>query len=265
MPADLLLDEALTPASRAHWIIAALAALAIHASIAVAVFHYMSDATNDLGAPGLVIDVDLNAPPPDPTDLPVGPSAEALSPAPPVMSQKAVVEVADLPRAIPTETDNPDWASTLDEKKADEQDPKAAAVQAAPSNASVTSEATTLPSVDGALPSQRSATPALGTGNRAVRDRVTWEKELAAHFDKFKRYPYGRTERGAEVVVTFVLDSMGHVISTQIKKSSGDSAFDAAALAMLKRADPVPPPPPAVAEGGLAFTLPVIFHSKGPI
>ena len=43
---------------------------------------------------------------------------------------------------------------------------------------------------------------------------------------------------------------------------SGDPAFDAAALAMLQRANPVPPPPPLVADDGLTFTLPVIFNAK---
>jgi TonB family protein len=56
---------------------------------------------------------------------------------------------------------------------------------------------------------------------------------------------------------------MGHVLSTTIVKGSGDAAFDQAALAMVKKSDPVPPPPPAVADEGLSFTLPVIFRVKG--
>jgi outer membrane biosynthesis protein TonB len=39
--------------------------------------------------------------------------------------------------------------------------------------------------------------------------------------------------------------------------------FDEAALAMIHRSDPVPPPPPLVADEGLSFTLPVIFRVKG--
>jgi len=48
-----------------------------------------------------------------------------------------------------------------------------------------------------------------------------------------------------------------------IEKSSGDVAFDEAALAMVRRSDPVPPPPPLIADEGLRFTLPVIFRVKG--
>jgi TonB family protein len=53
------------------------------------------------------------------------------------------------------------------------------------------------------------------------------------------------------------------VLSTSIVKGSGDAAFDEAALAMIRRSDPVPQPPPAVADEGLNFTLPVIFKVKG--
>ena len=64
-------------------------------------------------------------------------------------------------------------------------------------------------------------------------------------------------------MVTFELDRTGHVVSSSIVRGSGDAAFDAAALEMLKRSDPVPVPPPLVADEGLSFTLPVIFRVKG--
>jgi periplasmic protein TonB len=119
-----------------------------------------------------------------------------------------------------------------------------------------------MPSVENAPQLPHSVAPVQGTGASAARVRVTWVKELAAHFNKYKRYPEDRTARSAEVVVSFVLDRLGHVLSSRIVTGSGDSAFDAAALAMLQRANPVPPPPPVVADEGLTFTLPVIFHVK---
>ncbi|WP_245313116.1 energy transducer TonB family protein, partial [Bradyrhizobium macuxiense] len=56
---------------------------------------------------------------------------------------------------------------------------------------------------------------------------------------------------------------LGHVLDMAIEKGSGDAAFDQAALAMIKRSDPVPKPPPLVADEGLKFTLPVVFRVKG--
>jgi TonB family protein len=60
-----------------------------------------------------------------------------------------------------------------------------------------------------------------------------------------------------------VLDRLGHVVSATVVKGSGDPVFDKAALAMVHRSDPVPPPPPLVADEGLSFTLPVVFRVKG--
>jgi protein TonB len=263
LPDGALPDEALAPVSRTIWTIAALGALAIHAAAGVLVFHAMRDTGDELGAPALVIDLDLTSPRRNPTDLPVGPEAEATAAAPAVIEQKTVVEQADLPKAVPTETDNPDLAVTLEGvKKPDKQDPKITAVEAAPSDPSAASEATAVPSVEGAAPSRQSSAPSPGTDRSAVHERVTWEKELAAHFDKFKRYPPDRAMQGATVVVSFALDRMGHMVSSRIVKGSGDASFDQAALDMLQRSDPVPAPPELVAEEGLTFTMPVIFYVK---
>jgi TonB family protein len=65
------------------------------------------------------------------------------------------------------------------------------------------------------------------------------------------------------IVVGFELDRVGHVLSMRIVEGSGDAAFDQAALDMIKRSDPVPAPPPLVADEGLTFSLPVIFRTKG--
>ncbi len=84
-----------------------------------------------------------------------------------------------------------------------------------------------------------------------------------AHFNRHKRYPSERESKAAEITVTFELDRMGHVLSASIVKGSGDPVFDQAALSMLRRSDPVPRPPPLVADQGLSFTLPVNFTVKG--
>jgi periplasmic protein TonB len=253
-------------ASPGLWIAAALGALAIHAggmAVALGVFQpALSDA--DLGAPAVEIGVELASPQRDPTDLPVGPDTDASAPSPEVVEQKAVVQQTDLPKALPTETDDPDRVVTAaDSKKPIMDDPKLTTAQADPSQASAASEATAMPSVPNAMPSERSVAPSPGTGDSAVRERVTWRKELAAHFNKYKRYPADRTMQAAQVMVSFVLDRVGHVLSSRVVKGSGDPSFDQAALDMMQRSDPVPPPPPLVADEGLTFTLPVIFQVKG--
>ena len=65
------------------------------------------------------------------------------------------------------------------------------------------------------------------------------------------------------MTVSFTIDRTGHVVSTAIAKSSGDPSFDAAALAMMQRSDPVPAPPALVADEGLTFVVPVVFRATG--
>jgi protein TonB len=89
------------------------------------------------------------------------------------------------------------------------------------------------------------------------------EQKVAAHLERFKRYPTTGVPRSTRIEVGFTLDRLGHVVSAEIRQGSGDPAFDQAALAMLRRADPVPPPPPLVADDGLSFTLPVVYRVKG--
>jgi TonB family protein len=88
---------------------------------------------------------------------------------------------------------------------------------------------------------------------------VTWQKQLAAHLDRHKRYPSDRNNKNAEIVVSFVLDRTGRILSSNVVRGSGDASFDEAALATLRRSNPVPPPPPLVADEGLSFTMPVVF------
>jgi TonB family protein len=250
--------------SRRLWILAAVGALALHiGGAALAIAHLRSDDVDDfLGAPAIEIGLEMMSPHLEPTDLPPGPDADASVASP--AEQKAEVKETELPKDVPTETEDADRAVTPDDqKKPKEDDAKLAAVQTSASTESVAAEATATPSSEAIQQGPRSVAPAQGTGESAQRMRATWQKELIAHLDKHKRYPASRSQKSAEIVIGFALDRTGHVLSTSIVKGSGDAAFDEAALAMVRRSDPVPQPPPLVADEGLSFTLPVIFRIKG--
>jgi TonB family protein len=252
--------------SRRLWIFAGLSALALHlGGAALAVAHLRSDDVDDaLGAPAIEIGLELSSPKLEPTDLPPGPDSDASVASPALAEQKAEVKETDLPKDTPTETENPDRVVTPnDVKKPVEEDAKVAAVETQASQESVAAEATAVPSSDNIPQGARSVAPAQGTGDTARRVRATWQKELIAHLDRHKRYPADRSLKSAEILVGFALDRMGHVLSASIVKGSGDTVFDQAALAMIRRSDPVPQPPPLVADEGLNFTLPVIFRVKG--
>jgi TonB family protein len=252
--------------SRRLWALAAVAALSLHLGCgALAVAHLQPDESDDsLGAAAIEIGMELASLHREATDLPPGPDTDASVASPALSEQKAEVKETELPKDVPTETEEADRVVAPNEsKKPKEDDPKIAAVETSASTESVAAEATATPSSEAIPEGPRSVSPMQGTGETVRRMRATWQKELVAHLDKHKRYPAERSQKSAEILVSFALDRMGHVLSTSIVKGSGDTAFDEAALAMLKRSDPVPQPPPLVADEGLNFTLPVIFRVKG--
>src|SRR3984893_12229749 len=252
--------------SRRLWIFAGLGALALHVGGgALAVAHLRAvDLDESLGAPAIEIGLELMSPHLDASDLPPGPDTDASVASPALAEQKAEVKETELPKDTPTEADDPDRVVTPnDSQKPKEDDAKIAAVQTQASTESVASEATATPSSDAIPEGPRSVSPAQGIGEVARRERVKWEKQLVAHLDRHKRYPAERSQKSAEIVISFALDRTGHVLSSTIVKGSGDAAFDEAALAMVRRSDPVPQPPPLIADEGLSFTLPVIFRVKG--
>lgn len=252
--------------SRRLWIFAAAMAVVLHVGGgALAVAHLKADDPDDtFGAPAIEIGLEMTAPHLEATDLPPGPDTDAAVASQAAAEQKTEVKETDLPKDVPTENAEADRMVTPNSpSKPPEEDAKVAEVQTSASLESAAAEATAMPSSEAVPEGPRSVAPAQGNGASAQRARATWQKQLIAHLDRHKRYPAERSQKSAEIVVSFALDRMGHVLSTSIVKGSGDPVFDEAALAMVRKSDPVPQPPPVVADEGLNFTLPVIFKVKG--
>ena len=93
--------------------------------------------------------------------------------------------------------------------------------------------------------------------------RANWQKELIAHLDRHKRYPVELKQKTVEI--PFASHWTGWVTCSRpsIEKSSGERRSTKPRWRWCKRSDPVPAPPPLIADEGLSFTLPVIFRVKG--
>jgi periplasmic protein TonB len=249
----------------AIWVPAAIGAVALHlGGIGLVYANLPQEDAGDLGAPAFEIGLDLLSPRVDATDLPPGPESDASAASPAQIEQKQKVEKTALPQENPAEAEEPDRiVAETTPKKPTEEEQKVAAVETNASAESAASEATAPVPIENAREAPVATAPALGTGAGAQRLRVTWQRKLMAHLERFKRYPSTGVPRSTRIEVGFTLDRVGHVVSAEIRQGSGDAAFDQAALAMLRRADPVPPPPPLVADEGLNFTLPVVYRIKG--
>jgi len=243
------------------WTIAAVVAIALHiCGAALAFAHLDSDDDDALGANVAVIGVELVSPTAEATDLPPGPDSDASVASPALAEQKDETKPTELPKDAPTETDDPDRVVTQnDQKKPTEDDPKVETVQTAASQESVAQEATARQPLENAKEANAAASPNIGIGKDRQRLAANWARQISAYFELHKRYPRVAKVRAAKVKVALVLNRLGHVVSLGIAESSGDPAFDEAAMAMIRRSDPVPRPPAALTDDTFSYSLDVNF------
>jgi TonB family protein len=248
--------------SRRLWIFAAVTALALHAGgAALAIAHLQTEVEADdaVGASAIEVGVELASANREEINLPPGPDTEAATASPQLAEQEAEVKDTELPQDKPTEPEEADRAVTPNKsEKPKEDDPKLAAVQTQAAAASEAQVATATPNLDGRREDTAKA-PKLGIGKSVELAKVAWEKKVVAHFKKFLMFPDGAKVKGAALKLALEFDRMGHVLSVSVAEGSGLSAYDEAALKMVRQADPVPRPPPLVADLGLNRTLPVAF------
>ncbi|HHL2561858.1 TPA: TonB family protein [Yersinia enterocolitica] len=97
------------------------------------------------------------------------------------------------------------------------------------------------------------------------QSKMNWKSRLQGHLAGFKRYPpRARKQRQqGTVIIRFVVNKEGDVLSTKLVKSSGVIALDQEALAVVKRAQPLPlPPAELLSNGQVSLAMPVDFDLK---
>jgi protein TonB len=101
---------------------------------------------------------------------------------------------------------------------------------------------------------------AAGAGN-ADDIRARYLAKLQARLAAAKEYPRRARLRHEEGVaeVRFAIDKQGRLLSYEITRSSGHTRLDRAAIAMLKRATPLPPIPDELGRQRLELPVPVRF------
>ena len=92
---------------------------------------------------------------------------------------------------------------------------------------------------------------------------ATWEAQLLAHLEKYRRYPAAARARREQGVahVRFRMNREGRLLSAEVLRSSGSIALDRAALDTVRRAQPLPAIPPEKPDP-LELAVPVEFFVK---
>jgi len=103
----------------------------------------------------------------------------------------------------------------------------------------------------------RAAAPNSGASSASPAAQASWRGSLIAHLNRFKRFPNGASP--GTVQVAFSIDRGGRVLSARLVRGSGDTALDEEAVAMIRRASPVPAPPDGIGGSAVALAVPVRF------
>jgi protein TonB len=168
--------------------------------------------------------------------------------------------VAELDRVdIPLPTERPEPPRRTARQEEPREQPRRAPAppkqeQAAPSRAQQRAQARS-------EPAPRAAAQQSAPGAAATISPARWQSRLMSHLERRKRYPTSARRARQEGVaqVRFSIDANGNVGSVSLARSSGVAALDQEVVDMVRRASPVPAPPPGV---GRTIVVPVRFSLR---
>ena len=183
--------------------------------------------------------------------IPVAPPASAPLPAQP---------------QVPVEPASPSPVSPTAEMPA----PAAPVVPASPTLPSTSPVTQNQPTTDGPQQYVRESGAAVaeltklggGTGESAQVIRERYEQQISGWVGRHKMYPPEAGGREGRAIVRMRIDRTGYVRYYAIEQSSGIAAIDAAAIDMIRRANPMPAVPENYPSGALIeFLIPITFRA----
>src|SRR6187549_2464376 len=108
----------------------------------------------------------------------------------------------------------------------------------------------------------RPAAPMPGLSSRNSDALPNWKTQLVAKLERAKRYPSeARGDQGI-AQLAFSVDRQGGVHNARIVRSSGSSVLDHETLALVQRAQPLPPPPPEVSGAQIPIVVPIRYNAR---
>lgn len=231
------------------WAFSLLVVFGIHALVFVwALFWHATVEPIELPPAAMMIELE---PLPAPAPVPTPPPPPRVEPEPdplPKLAEapKPTIAIAPKPKPKP-KPPKPKPPEPKAEQKPQEQESVketvSAPTTAAPSDA-------------------KPAAPQQSMASAPSQAKETWQSKLMAHLARFKKYPEDARRRNFEGVnrLRFTVDGEGKVTAYSITGKSGSASLDRATLEMIRRAQPLPPPPPELLTNGvLEVTAPFVY------
>ena len=248
-----------------RWTGAALFAVALHAG-ALAFLLYSRDTPDEDIAGSIAIELAPIAAgsPNEIADAPFGPPTPERTAASEATKEVPKQETVETARVEPSPlAPNPELslpATPPEEKQVEKEKIEHAEHESQASAAALPTAPPRVQENTAAVP----AAPAIGLSAAALQAQASWERTLVSHINRYKHYPTAaHTHRiEGQVTVQFTVDRAGSVVATQILHSSGSLLLDDEAMAMLRRAAPLPAPPAQAQGETFAFVLPIRFKVR---
>lgn len=261
---------------RKRWACSALA-IALGYAVLTLAWHWRPVSAPLASSPALPMIVEL-APlpqaPAEPRAQPPGPSSREAPPPqlrPPSLPTPPRPEPAVVESPAPSEIALPDAGSSLP-PDADQPDPALpvppdiSPPAPEPSAQTLSSAApASAPPAEEAPASAHAAAPQQGA--RALVEHAAqlhFRERLLGHLQRHKRYPSSAQARRQQGVpyVRFTMDRAGRVLVSTLERTGNHGVLDAEALALLERAQPLPPLPDEIDGDTLEIVVPIEFFLR---
>jgi periplasmic protein TonB len=231
-----------------RWGGCAAVVLAAHALAAFAIAVHSDEEDLESGPPVVMVDLAplAAAPPAPPRDLAAGPLLEAEN-------QERVAEETQ------PEHQEPEKQQMVQDTPAPDPEVTMAQAQPEPEEKPVEDKAVQPPADAAPVPTAPQAAPT-SAARAAAPVIASWQRRLIAQLERYKRYPPQAHGKLGEARLAFSIDRQGRVLTSRIVRSSGSDALDDEALALVKRAEPLPPPPAGLPDDQLSFEVPIRYH-----
>jgi periplasmic protein TonB len=247
-----------------RWTLSASLVLLAHGGVAAAIVHWHED---EDASPASAIVIDLApammAPDEMQQEMPPGPEQVQADAAREVKTEqveekpeeKTDAKAEQEPDRKIAEAPNPDVALAPQPAKPEP--------EPVPAENQTPAPATTAPQVPKVAESVVAAAPVQAQLNVSDTTAIpAWKKLVVSALERNKRYPaaaQARNQHGT-AQLAFSLDRHGRVTASRIVKSSGSTTLDQETLALVRRAQPFPAPPAAMAGAQIELTVPVRFN-----
>jgi protein TonB len=110
----------------------------------------------------------------------------------------------------------------------------------------------------------RTVAPAPGAAHPDPHALANWQSRLLGRLERYKRYPDEAQAHGEHGTarLAFSVDRRGGVHGVRILRSSGSALLDRAAVALPRRAAPLPPPPAGLGGRRIPIVVPIRYSIR---